>query len=93
MIDMAKKPKKDASGLLLELRKYVTYEELATMIGKSFNSVYNWSKDYTRPGLGDHYLLTAMLEEYKRKDEATKPNFSTSEKVEEVKQEDSQDVV
>jgi len=85
-----KKTKKDASELIGELRKFITYEQIATKIEKSFNSVYNWSKDYTRPGLGDYFLLKSLLEDYRKKEKGELPTskveLPTEEQVAEAKE-------
>jgi transposase len=101
---MAKKIKKDVSEIMAGLRKYITYEEIASKIGKSFNSIYNWAKDYTRPGFGDYFLLKSMLEDYQRKDKGELPTTKlelpteeqvaeTKEMVEEMKTENNEDPV
>ena len=55
----------DASSLLKELKSYCSYEDIASRLGRCFNTVYGWRTGLKRPCQGDFELMSRMLGVYK----------------------------
>lgn len=53
----------DAKEIMGELRKRMTYEQIASRVGVCFNTAYSWGRGYKKCSLANYAMLKQILEE------------------------------